>query len=302
MRKHISVPRVAALVLGGAIVAVSGQAAAAPTNCPTGSNVVYVSGSSAFQTVLAAAQNALGSAATIVYQHPGSCQGAGDLLGYGGAAPTAETAGGNTLALTGAGTTASPYVVTATGCTVVGGANVDVGISDVYVSTCQAGFQSTLNTPTSTQKDYLGPIQAMTIAVPSGSTATSISAQAAYMVFKFAADTTAHTVTPWSVPADIFTRYYDSGVLEMVGAAIGDGTKTLPGSLWKTGTCSTPGTAACLQTTTGNGGEVTAIAGAAVAGTADANAAIGTVSAQTATGTIKPLAFQAPGQSCGYYP
>jgi hypothetical protein len=301
MRKHISVPRVAALVLGGAVVAVSGSASAA--NCPTGTNVVYVSGSSAFQTVLAAAQNVLGSTVTIVYQKPGSCEGLGSLLGFSGAAPVNDTSGGNTLALTGAGTTGSPYVVTATGCAVPSaGVAVDVGISDVYTASCQAGYQSTLNSLTSSQKDYLGPVQAMDIAVPTASTATSISAQAGYMVFKYAADTTAHTVAPWTIPADVFTRFYDSGTLQMIGAALGDGTKTLPGGLWKNAQCSTPGTTACPNTTSGTGGEVTALKTAATASTADGNAAVGIVSDQSIATGIRALAFQRAGQSCGYFP
>ena len=110
MRKHISMSRVAALVLSGAALTVTGSAAAAAGPCPTGSNVVYVSGSSAFQTVLAAAQSVLGSTATIVYQKPGSCEGLGDVLGFSGAAPVNDMASGNTLALT--GTLASGYTVT----------------------------------------------------------------------------------------------------------------------------------------------------------------------------------------------
>src|SRR5271166_3033102 len=89
MRKKISVSRGAALVLGGAVMAISGQAAAA--SCPVGSNVVYVSGSSAFQPVLQAAQNVLMSQVQIVYQKPGSCEGLLYVLGNTGSAVPADT-------------------------------------------------------------------------------------------------------------------------------------------------------------------------------------------------------------------
>jgi hypothetical protein len=142
----------------------------------------------------------------------------------------------------------------------------------------------------------------MDIAVPTASTATSISAQAGYMVFQFAADTAAHTVTPWSIPADVFTRFYDSGTLQMIGAALGDGTKTLPGGKWANAKCATPGTTACPNTTASTGGEVTALKTAATTSTADGNAAIGIVADQSITTGIKALAFQAAGQMCGYFP
>src|SRR5258708_1558034 len=89
MRQNISVSRGVAFVIGGAVMAVTGQAAAAA--CPTGSNVVYVSGSSAFKAVLVAAQGVLGSSVQIVYLSPGSCQGLEFVLGTGGGAAAAET-------------------------------------------------------------------------------------------------------------------------------------------------------------------------------------------------------------------
>ncbi len=255
MRKNIYVSRGAALWLGAAVLTASGQAAAAA--CPTGSNVVYVSGSSAFKSILQATQVAP-SGANTPCTPPGT---------------TPET-------------------------------TVDIGISDVYPSTClnYAPTLSAVGSGTMT-KDYLGPIQAMVLAVPTASIANSISAEAAYMVFKFAADTTAHSIPPWIIPGDIFTRYYDSGVLNMTGAALGNGTKTLTAGNWANAQCATPGTSACPNTATSNGNMASHITGAATS-TADINAAIGDIAAQTAATTtgIKALAFQGVGQTCGYYP
>jgi hypothetical protein len=288
MRNRISLSHGAALVLGGAVLTVSGQALAA--NCPSDSSVVYVSGSSAFKSVLEAAQTVLGSAVTIIYQSPGSCEGLGYVLGS-GAAPVADQdsavqvmTGNTTQACTLPGTPAE--------------AIVDIGISDVYPATCK-NYSSTLNDLTSTQKDFLGPIQAMTISVPSTSQANSISAEAAYMVFKFAAATAPNTIAPWSIPGDIFVRYYDSGTLEMIGTALGDGTKSLPGALWANATCTG---ASCPQTMTSTGNMQMKLMAQGALSSADQTASIGILAAQSNTTSTKALAFQAHGQSCGYIP
>ncbi len=294
MRKKISVSRGAALVLGGAVLAVSGQAHAANPACPTGSTVVYVSGSSAFQPVLQAAQNALGSTVQIVYQSPGSCEGLLYLVGDNGASVPPDADAAVLLA---------PNVVAA-GCSLpmvgaVQEATVDIGVSDVYPTTCSA-FDSNLNTVGSATgtKDFLGPVQAMTIAVPTGSTRYSISAEAAYMVFKYGGG--APAIAPWNNTADVFTRYYDSGTQELIGAGLGDGTKTLPGGNWLNATCN-PKTTTCPQTASGAGNMVTKLTGRPAG---EADSVIGILGNQNIpTGnTIRPLSFQAHGQSCGYLP
>jgi hypothetical protein len=299
MRKFISVSRGAALVLGGAVLTVSGQAAAAA--CPTGSNVVYVSGSTAFAPVVQATQNALGSSVQIVYQGPGSCGGPLYIVGDTGTAVQPDRDAAKVYAPNVAAVVCD---LPTTGGSA--GIYVDVGISDVYPKTC-LNFDPNLNAVGSSTmtKDYYGPIQAMTFAVPHNSTATSISAEAAYMVFRYAAGSTANTVQPWSVPGDIFTRYYDSGTLEMIAMAIGNSaTGFLPGANWKNATCSTPGTAACPQTASGSGNMATKLTTAGALSTADANATIGVLGAANypAGNTLKPLAFQGVGQSCGYLP
>jgi hypothetical protein len=296
MRKNISASRGAALLLGGAVLTVSGQAAAAA--CPTGSNTVYVSGSSAFKSVLAAAQSVLGSTVNIVYTSPGSCEGLGYILGSGGGAAVADPSAPSTVAYSGGVVSSS----TCTG-TPAGGVTVDVGISDVYQSTCLA-YNGTLNSigSSTNTKEFFGPIQAMTIAVPAASTANSISAEAAYMVFRYAAGSVTNTIAPWTIPGDIFVRYYDSGTLEMIGLAIGDSAVNLPGGLWKNSECATPGTSACPQTGKSTGDMQTKITTAAALSAADQNATIGILAAQSIETGIKALAFQASGQSCGYLP
>ena len=289
MRNKLRTAHAAAWLLGGAVLAVSGRAAAAA--CPSGPTTVYLNGSTAAPPLIAAVANVLGSSVNIIYQRPGSCQGPDHLLNK---TPGLESAAWLQPGTGAAGTACTLPTLPAP--TNAAGAVVDIGVSDVYASTCQATFDPNLPAVGTGTKDFLGPIQAMTLAVPTASTATTISAEAAYMVFGYAADTAAHTIAPWSVPGDIFTRYYDSGTLEMTATAIG-----LVGSKWKNATCN-PNTSTCPQTTTGAGGEATALTTAAMKGTADTNAAIGNLGDQNLVTGVRQLAFQAKGQECAYYP
>ena len=169
---------------------------------------------------------------------------------------------------------------------------MDIGASDVYVNTCKT-FDPTLPaTVPAGFVDNLGPIQAMTIAVPTSSTATNISAEAAYMVFGFDAATTATTINPWNVPGDIFVRYYDSGTLEMIGKAIG-----LDGGSWKNATT----TPAPAQQQGSGSALAGAIATKAMSAT-DVDPTIGILSSSSLTTSVRPLAFQATGQTCSYLP
>jgi hypothetical protein len=171
-------------------------------------------------------------------------------------------------------------------------AKIDIGISDVYASTCIASFDPNLVPVGTGTKDFLGPIQAMTLAVPSASTENSISQEAAYMVFGFAAATAANTIIPWNVPGDIYTRFWDSGTMEMTAVAIG-----LPGGKWANATNKTS-----AQTATSAQNMANLIIAAAAKGTTDTNAAIGNLGWANIVAGVKPLAFQAKGQDCGYLP
>jgi ABC-type phosphate transport system substrate-binding protein len=295
-RKTICFTRTAAWLLGGAVLAISGEAAAA--NCPAGTTTVYMSGSSAFLPVVQATANALGSAVNIVYQKPGSCEGLDYLLGDTGVAiqPDQDTA--YTMAPNGPASPASCTLPTITFTNTTGtmttapAAKVDIGISDVYASTCISSFDPMLVPVGTMTKDFLGPIQAMTIAVPSASTENVISAEAAYMVFGFAAGSAANTIAPWNVPADIFVRFWDSGTLEMVATAI-----NLAGGKFVNAT-----NKSSAQTTANSQGMATALTTAAAKGMTDTNAAIGILGAANLVTGTKALAFQAKGQSCGYLP
>jgi hypothetical protein len=291
MRKNVTLACGVGWLLGGAIIAVSGQAAAQAAACPTGATTVYMDGSSAFKPVLQATAKALGTAVNIVYQAPGSCEGLQHVLGDSMMAPTNDTSAALLFPTSGAAGVM---------CTLpAGGSKVDIGISDVYPAVCAATYDTALNVNVVGMgaKDFLGPIQAMTFAVPSMSTANNISAEAAYMVFGKAADTPADSIAPWSNPADIYVRFWDSGTLEMIGKAIG-----LPGGKWKNATVNMPQPPQQASGSTGNNGMTTKILAAATAG--DNSGTIGILGAANIYGVmgIKPLAFQAVGQSCAFYP
>jgi hypothetical protein len=136
----------------------------------------------------------------------------------------------------------------------------------------------------------------MTFAVPSGSSATSISAEAAYVVFGY--DATTFTVPQWNVAASILTRPHTSGTLGMLAAAIG----LDPNKFANANPTGTPVSPPFEQ---GTGGMQSALANAN--GTANVNATIGQLSYSGVEGfsgaaMLKILAFQGKGQSCGYLP
>jgi hypothetical protein len=126
--------------------------------------------------------------------------------------------------------------------------------------------------------------------VPKDSSENIISAEAAYMVFGFAA-ASGKTIMPWTDPMQIWVRYYDSGTLEMIGKAIG-----LTGSKWVNAT-----NKSSSQTTGSTGGMQMALINAEGV-MANQSTAIGILSTSGLKTGIKGLAFQGTGQSCSYYP
>jgi hypothetical protein len=89
------------------------------------------------------------------------------------------------------------------------GNTIDVGESDVHPTSC--GRQIITGTA-----DYPGPIQAITFVVPSGSTQTAISAEAAHLVFGAGGA----NVIPWSDPHLYFTRSKGTGTTQLVARSI----------------------------------------------------------------------------------
>lgn len=265
-------PALAAAALGFG-VAPDARAQSVPDCSSLGQHVVYVGGSSAVKPFLAAL------AAKLVQQNPpiyivypnntGSCDGVGYMT------QTAATITGN-----GAVYWDSTGAAVAGGCNLDAAGNiVDIGVSDVYAATC--GLSDPLQSDVA---DFHGPIQTMTFAVPVASTANSISAEAAYMVYGFDA-AAGKQVAPWTDPAALFQRDPSSGTETMTATAI-----KVPAAKWLGGA---------------NTNKTSDLIYAAITGAADASKAIGILSAAYADlhrDKVKELAFQAYGQSCGYLP
>jgi ABC-type phosphate transport system substrate-binding protein len=289
MKKTTTVCAVA-LLAGGATLATTSTASA--YDCTTLTNTVYIAGSSASKPFLLALAQALGTGVSLVYAAPTSCLGLADVTA---SPPQTESSSASYLDPTTGAVEACtsgslPYPPIA----------IDIGVSDVFPSTCI----TPAITLGSSYGEFRGAIQPMEIVVPWASSQSSISADAAYVVFGFAAQK--YIVDPWNDPTAIWTRGDTSGTQLMIATAIG-----LSGDKWLS-TLSVDGGAA--QILAGSSNMVTAIVNANAtkptttigilsAGSADPDrSAPAKTDGGVATGGIKPLAFQANEQECGYYP
>ena len=278
---------------GGALLLPgTARAASACSTYASGANTVYISGSSAVQPLLQALANQLNQltpAIKIIYQKPSaaSCGGLADVT-----TGDPDPANGNYL-----DPTSTPAALVS--CTTGTGANVDIGVSDVYASTCNGV------TVGASQYDYLGAISPMEFAVPNGSSQNSISYDAAYVVLGWGGANPSYQVPPWTTLGDIFVRNSSSGTELILAGAIG-----LSANKWLANTSD----GGVSQQYTSSQTLLTALQGAS---SSAPNAAIGILASAyvdpnrgpsvtndagvVVSGGIKPLAFQAKGQTCSYY-
>jgi ABC-type phosphate transport system substrate-binding protein len=256
-----------ALALASAACVVVPAARADALDCSDLPNPVYATGSSAFEAILGQLAKTLaggGTAITIVYQPQGSCAGVDAVLN--GTPIDTSSVAANYWDTTGNQLTCeitTPGVV------------VDLGISDVFPTTC---FSLPNGLP-SNVGDFTGPVQPMVFVVPKLSSQKSISAEAAYFVYGFGADS---GVSPWNDQSFLFTRDDTSGTEQMIAAAIG-----VPPAKWK-------GIAAATT------GEMTVD----VSGSAKPESTLGIIVADAADAnrdTINELAYQHYDQDCGYW-
>jgi len=230
---------------------------------------IYVTGSTAATPFLAEISKLLVNqtpAVNIVYTAQGSCAGVDSILN---GTPVVASAASPASYWDSRGTEQYCDLPSA-------GVTADLAISDVFASTCLQlpnGLPSTIG-------DFLGPVQTMTFVVPKTSKQLSISAEAAYYVYGFGADS---GVAPWTEDHFIFQRSSDSGTEAMIAAAIG-----VPLAHWR-------------GTPTATSSEILQ----RVASATNPEATIGILStseAQDSLATLNLLAYQHFGQSCGYYP
>ena len=237
--------------------------------------IVYVTGSSASKPFLSEIAHTLATQGqlSVVYQSQGSCAGVDAIFdgkriqgtaSYWDAAVGSTSAAEKTCKLT----------------TDSGGARVDIGISDVFATTCRAlpqGFPVGID-------DTFGPIQAMELVTASSSPETSIDSDAAYFVYGFGSES---GVSPWNDASDIFQRTASSGTQNIIAKAIGLEVSKFHG----VANASSDAMLASLVS--------------ASQSPADAPKSIGMLSADYADTnhqTLRVLAFQDIGQKCAYYP
>jgi hypothetical protein len=235
-------------------------------DCATLDNPIYVTGSTAVKPFLAEIAKILEVGTppvSIAYLGQGSCTGPAAIL--------------DATPLTGK-FSYWDKVGAEQSCTVPTTAPVfaDIGVSDVFATTCRklpGGLPSNVG-------DFLGPVQTMTFVVPKASQEVSISAEAAYYIYGFGADS---SVEPWTLERAIFQRDPNSGTQRMIATAIG-----VDADRWiGTGTTGSDDLKTKVSTST------------------DAAQAIGILAtdvAQENRAILNVLAYQHFEQSCGYYP
>lgn len=256
--------------IAGALAALVlvGQGTAAAAPCADLPNPIYGLGGSATKPFLAKASTGLASlpapnTATIVYQAPGACLGIYALL--------------DNTKITG---TASYWDATGIEKTCdlpAAGQDLDFANmvnSHVLCSAAPATLPNDIG-------DYEGSITTVNLVVPIASSQTSISAAAAYFAFGFG---NAGQAAPWTIDNEIAIRDQNAAVQQLLGLAI-----NVPASKFAYGVNSLS-----------QNGVITK-----VATSANPEAAIGFVSgeaADAARATVRTLAYQHYGQSCGVLP
>ncbi len=267
------------LVVAGVLASLALASNARAADCD--GDVVLIRGSSASQKLIeAVAKVAVAQGIKIVY----SSNGSSCLGGVYEATTDASVTTGRAATANTAYDLAAP---TAT-CTLNPPRAADIGVSDVYPSSC-AGVPGIASTTLGADvTDVLGPVQAFTLAVNDDpSFPVAISAEAAFNVFGITGRNgdTSFNVAPWTVVADVFGRPQDSGTWQTWSRNLG----LLPQK-----PVTTPKTGA------------KDVLGAL--DTSNRASAIGIIALNDIVPTngvapkVRPLAFRARGQDFAYYP
>jgi ABC-type phosphate transport system substrate-binding protein len=256
------------------------------------STIVYATGSTAIQPYMARVAQVLESLSieTVVYLGAGSCFGVSAMLD-----PQSNT-------LQQIGTTATYYDPALDGngnvqqgtCAIDDPTHLaDLGISDVFPTTCVPSLTAAGGLPNNLH-DFFGPVQVMEMVVPAASSQTSISTEAAYMVWGFGSES---GVSPWTDATFLLQRSASSGTQNMIGATIG-----LPAAQWQGVPNKTSGTVLAAITNVANG---KAVDGGPTSDPAAVSKTMGILASDVADSNrqyLKPLAFQDMDQPCGWYP
>jgi ABC-type phosphate transport system substrate-binding protein len=250
-----------------ALALVSARAQA--QDCVLGPNSLVISGSTAIAPVIKAAAGPLLTQGNIqvFYANTGSCAG---TLAF--VADQDVTGSVTQYDMTGATST----------CTLPVGTKANLGVSDVFLSSCT-------DTPPDTGiTDFLGPIQAMTYVVPKLSSQKALIAEEGYFAFGFGtAGYMGMTISPWADQTKFAIRNVGSGTQQMTARGVGITAAQMKG-----------------MDSGGSGGVVTALKTAGASPTT-AEPAIGILGADVYDinrDSLQALAFQGFKQKFAYYP
>jgi hypothetical protein len=228
--------------------------------------------------------------ASVVYLGAGSCFGVASMLDPAG---TPLRAIGATATYYDPALDANGQVQSAP-CSITDPTRIaDLGISDVFPTTCEPALVSQGGLPNNLH-DFFGPVQVMEMIVPAASTQTSISAEAAYMVWGFGSNS---GVSPWTDATFLLQRSATSGTQNMIAAAIG-----LPANEWQGVHNAGSGNVLAAITNVANG---KGLDGGPTSDPAAIEKTMGILASDVADNNrqyLKPLAFQDVGESCGWYP
>ena len=265
-------------LLGGAFAASLFVVSTAKADtCPA--DAVFIHGSSASQKIVEAiAKIAVTNNIKIIYSSSKSSCG-------GGVYDVTHPTGGSYV-----GTALTSYDTNqGSTCTFDVGRAADIGVSDVYPSSCAGigGLDSPLVLPADVD-DVLGPVQAFTLAVHDDpSYPVAISAEAAFNTLGITGrGNTNYTVTPWTLPADVFGRAEDSGTWQTWARNLGLITSRPVSIAQQTGA----GVVLNLLNTSARSSAIGIIALNDIVATGNTAPA------------VRPLAFKAKGQDFAYYP
>lgn len=171
-------------------------------------NVIFITGSTNLPPLIKAVQPLLAAGTTpyvAVFAPQTSCKGAAAILDVDTTKHVVKNVANNNAFYYDTSGTQQFCALDTNGNT------VDVGESDVFPSSC--GYASVANTA-----DYIGPVQAITLVVPSASTQTVISAEAAHLVFGAGGNN--GRAAPWSDPRYYFTRSSGTGTTQIVARTV----------------------------------------------------------------------------------
>jgi hypothetical protein len=236
-------------------------------------NIIFITGSTNLPPLIKAVQPLLSAGSppyVAVFAPQTSCKGAGSILDPDLSKHLIKNVTNNYAFYYDSSGTQQFCLLDAAGNT------VDIGESDVYPSSCS--YSVVANTA-----DYIGPIQAITLVVPSASKQISISAEAAHLVFGAGGDS--GRASPWSDPHYYFTRSSGTGTTQLVARTV----TVDPAMVWGIDRLSAANLVASME----------------AVDPAVAEGVIGLLSsdfADRSRANLRELAFQEHGQSYGYLP